>query len=147
MKQLVFLSMLFKSLGVVQITGASERGDLYIVTENYPPYEMLEPVAGQKGFDYEVATEIFTLLGFNPDINFVPWKLALRLARLGETVGILTCAYRKEREEFIIFSEPISKFTNGFFVRKGFDGPKPMVLEDVKLKRLDRSSPAKAWLP
>jgi polar amino acid transport system substrate-binding protein len=114
------------------VVSAQNRGEIHIVTENYPPYEMADPVNGQKGFDFDVATEVFRLLGYAPKIKFLPWKRALRAARLGEAVGILTCAYRKEREEFILFSDPISNFTNGFFTRADFEGPSPTLIEDVK---------------
>jgi len=108
------------------------RKKLKIATENYPPYEMLEPVDGLKGFDYEVTQEIFNLLNYETDIQFLPWKRALSYTKLGSVVGILTCAYRKEREDFMIFSDPISDFVNGFYVRKGFKGPEPVLLEDVR---------------
>ncbi|MCW9046280.1 MAG: transporter substrate-binding domain-containing protein [Alphaproteobacteria bacterium] len=111
---------------------AHDQGELYIVAENYPPYEMEKPVKGQQGFDYEVAMEVFKRLGFSPRIYFLPWKRALHEAQLGKTVGILTCAYLKKREEFIIFSDPISKFTNGFYIRKNYDGPPPLSFEDVR---------------
>lgn len=115
---------------------AQERGNLYIVTEDYPPYEMAEPVDGLQGLDYEVVTEVFETLGYTPKISFLPWKRALREAQLGRTLGILTCAYKKDREDFIVFSDPISEFTNGFYTRKDFSGPKPETIEDVRNERV-----------
>ncbi|WP_419905461.1 substrate-binding periplasmic protein [Kiloniella sp.] len=110
---------------------AQEKGELYIVTEDYPPYEMLEPQNGLRGFDYEVVTEVFKRMGYASKIEFLPWNRALMNARKGQTVGILTCAYLKEREDFILFSDPISSFTNGYFVRSDFTGPVPHSIEDV----------------
>ena len=110
----------------------SHLAPLRIATENYPPYEMLSPVDGLKGFDYELLIEIYKLLGNEISIEFLPWKRALAYTQLGEVVGILTCAYRKEREEFVLYSDPISSFVNGFYVRSDFSGPEPILLEDVK---------------
>ncbi|WP_247653884.1 ABC transporter substrate-binding protein [Labrenzia sp. PHM005] len=102
-----------------------------IVTEDYPPYEMAEPGGGLRGFDYEVAVEAFRRMGFHADIRFLPWKRALSEAENGTTSGILTCAHHPDRERFILFSDPISVFTNGFFIRKAHDGPVIQKVEDV----------------
>ncbi len=111
---------------------AQNNGELYIVTEDYPPYKMLEPQDGLRGFDYEVASEIFKQMGYHPKVDFLPWGRVLMLAQKGKTVGILTCAHNKEREDFIIFSDPISDFTNGFFVRSNFQGPIPKSINGVR---------------
>ena len=116
---------------ISSVSNAQEIGDLYIVTEDYPPYEMLEPQNGLRGFDFEVVTEVFKVMGYSSEIDFLPWNRALMNARKGKTVGILTCAYLKEREEFILFSDPISSFTNGYFVRADFKGPAPKSIDDV----------------
>ncbi len=115
---------------------AQNKVVLPIATEHYPPYEMLEAVDGLKGFDYEVLVEIFTRLGYKLKIEFLPWKRALAYTQRGTTLGILTCAYTKEREDYIIYSNPISKRTTGYYVRKGFKGPTPLTIADVKGQRV-----------
>jgi polar amino acid transport system substrate-binding protein len=102
-----------------------------IVTENYPPYEMQKPLNGLQGFDYEVAVEAFSRMGYVADIRFLPWKRALNEAENGSTVGILTCAYEANRERFILYSNPISTFSEGLFLRRGHKGPDIRVLSDV----------------
>ncbi|GAA0784193.1 transporter substrate-binding domain-containing protein [Roseibium denhamense] len=104
---------------------------LPVVTEDYPPYEMETPREGLRGFDYEVAVEAFARMGYDADIQFLPWKRALNEAEAGTAAGILTCARTRERETFILFSEPISSFTSGFFYRAGQGGDIPNTLEDV----------------
>jgi len=52
-------------------------------------------------------------------------------AQNGSTVGILTCAHLVERENFILFSDPISTFTDGLFMRTGHEGPDIQQIEDV----------------
>ncbi|WP_428526976.1 substrate-binding periplasmic protein [Roseibium sp.] len=107
-----------------------------IVTEDYPPFEMAEPQDGLRGFDYEVATEAFRRMGYEANILFLPWKRALNEAETGRAVGILTCAHHPDRERFILFSDPISVFTNGFFVRKAHEGPDIQTVEDVVGQRV-----------
>jgi ABC-type amino acid transport substrate-binding protein len=65
-----------------------------ISTEDYPPYEMKDPQKGLKGFDYELAIDIFS--------------------EMGTSVGILTSAYLKQHEEFILYFDPISNYTDPF---------------------------------
>ncbi|MDX1739421.1 MAG: transporter substrate-binding domain-containing protein, partial [Alphaproteobacteria bacterium] len=108
------------------------KSPVRVVTEDYPPYEMATPMNGLRGFDYEVAVEVFKRMGVELDIQFLPWKRALREAELGDALGILTCARTKERSAFILYSEPLSRFTNGFFVRSGFSGPRPASLSEAK---------------
>lgn len=125
---IAFLLLLFSLTG---FSHAREQVILPIATEHYPPYEMEKPINGLQGFDYEVAIKAFELLGYKPEVRFWPWKRAVKLAKIGNVVGLLTCAYTKDRAEFIHFSDPISLYTNGFYMRKGFKGPKPDLIEDV----------------
>lgn len=131
-KQLAFslLLTLLISLASPAITFAN-GAKIRIVTEHYPPFEMEKAVNGLRGFDYEVASEIFKRIGYTPEIVFLPWKRALREAEVGNAVGVLTCAYRKERAEYLLYSDPISTFSNGLFIRKSFDGPRPKKLEEI----------------
>lgn len=113
--------------------GTFPNGVLPIVTEHYPPYEFDKPLAdGRQGFDYDVAVEAFAMMGYKAEIEFLPWKRAMAYTRRGSVAGVLTCAITDERSGFITYSKPISRFTNGFYVRKGFDGPVPMTLSDLK---------------
>lgn len=111
------------------------RPEVPIVTEDYPPYEMVEPVNGLRGFDYEVVTETFSRMGYAARIEFLPWSRALLRVRLGEAAGAMTCAHMPERESYILYSDPISSFTSGLFVRWEFDGPSPATLEDLHGQR------------
>ena len=129
-----FLIGFFVGFCLYAVSGRAGTQDLRpipIVTENYPPYEMHEPVNGQRGFDYEVLQEAFTRMGYRAEIQFLPWRRALNYARRGDVAGILTCAYRADREEFLNFSDPISQFTSGFYTRVDHQGIKPMLLTDV----------------
>ena len=131
-KLLTFLSF---SL-LVTLSSADQRRVVSIAAEHYPPYEMKEPVNGLRGFDYEVSVKALTLAGFETEVEFFPWKRVIQYAKKGIVVGILSCAFNKEREKFIIFSDPISEAVDGFYVRKDFSGPKPISLQDVKEQRV-----------
>lgn len=125
------VSLLFGAQPVGTSIAAQSRGEIRIVTEHYPPYEMQEPHNGLRGFDYEIAIEAFQRLGYEPQIVFLPWRRALEEVRQGNAAGVLTCAHTEERESFILYSDPISSFTSGFFVRADHDGPIVTALDDV----------------
>jgi len=129
---LVLYTALFTFCFFTPLVQAQEKSNtLQIVTENFPPYEMNPSINGRNGFDFDVANAVFKLMGHATNIVFLPWKRALKEAEEGNTIGILTCAYQKERESFIIFSDPLSHFTHGFYVRADFNGPVPKSLSDI----------------
>lgn len=122
--------------GLAGLLSAHAGEKLFVVTEDYPPYEMADAVNGLRGFDYDLAREAFARMGYEADIQFFPWKRALLYARRGDAVGILTCAHLPAREEFLLFSNPISSFTSGFYTRSGFDGPVPESFADLQGQRV-----------
>ena len=131
-KQVAFLFLLVFMISIAGSMSAFANGQkIRIVTEHYPPFEMKEPVNGLRGFDYDVVSEIFKRMGYEPDIVFLPWKRALREAEVGNAVGVLTCVYRDERAQYMSYSDPISEFSSGLFLRKSFKGPRPDTLENI----------------
>jgi len=130
-----FLAFIGFSL-LATLSAADKRELLSIGAEHYPPYEMKEPIQGLRGFDYEVAMQALTLVGYQPNVDFLPWKRVVQYAKMGKIVGMLSCSYRKEREEFVIYSDPISESVRGFYARKEFKGPEPILLDDVKKQRV-----------
>jgi len=129
---IILLASLFNVINL----SATDSLILPIATEHYPPYEMQNSATGLKGFDYEVMEEIFSRLDYELDVEFLPWNRVLAYAKQGRVLGILTCAYKEDRDDYIVFSDPISKRTDGFYVRKGFNGLIPLAIEDLKGERV-----------
>lgn len=115
---------------IVSLTAAADQEPFLIGTEHYPPYEMETPINHLRGFDYEVLVKIFQLLNIEISIQFYPWKRAISYARSGRILGILTCAHSKEREAFINYSDPISEFVDGYYLRSNFTGKKITRISD-----------------
>jgi len=132
MKTVAKIALLRWGLLAVGLSGpVAARSSIDIVTEHYPPYEMQHPVNGLRGFDYEVAVEAFRRMGYEPDIRFLPWKRALNEAESGTTAGVLTCAFETDRARYMLFSDPISSFTDGLFTRRHHAGPPIEQISDV----------------
>jgi len=103
---------------------------LVFSTMNYPPYEIAEPEDGLRGTDVEVIEAVFKRFQISTEFKFLPWKRALEMTKLGQFPGIFSCGYSLERAETLIFSEPLASSTDGYFVRRDFDGFEPSNYEE-----------------
>lgn len=97
--------------------GQSAERMLHIVSSTWDPYEY-EVNGEAKGIGIEITREAFRRMGYDVDIEFVPFKRALEMIQTGEA-DILTDVNRTtEREVFGNFSkEPILISTTCLFVK------------------------------
>ena len=73
-----------------------------------------------KGIDCDLFSEISKRLGFAAKIELVPFKRGIEYIKNGKADGILQIYYKKERENFVIYSErPIHYSSISIFVKKG----------------------------
>ncbi|MES0879054.1 substrate-binding periplasmic protein [Roseibium sp. SCP14] len=95
------------------------RPEITITASNYPPFEIAEPIDGLNGFDHEVVSEAFRRVGQPVRIVFLPWNRAIMEVKSGTAAAILSCAHRKQREEFFYYSDLLSTSTDGVYHRGG----------------------------
>ena len=127
------VSILFlKLLLLYQPCSMLQAQTVVLATLNYPPYEFETPQNGLRGFDVEVIEAAFKRVNISTEFKFIPWKRGVEQTKVGKFAGIFSCSHKVEREEFFIFSAPISSQTEGYFVRKDFSGFEPSSLEDAK---------------
>lgn len=110
---------------------ASARAEtLRLVTDAWAPY--VYPLNGQPtGLDYEVSYEILRRLGFELDLQFMPWKRCLMALKQGHADGILDIFYRAEREAHMLFvDEPLSEIEFVLFFERNRPHPYE-ALEDL----------------
>ncbi|MDM8540574.1 transporter substrate-binding domain-containing protein [Desulfococcaceae bacterium HSG9] len=121
----VVIALLLCIAAFTGILNAAEKADkeVLIVAVDYPPYEFEFPKGDLKGFDVEVTEEAFRRAGIKVRFEFFPWKRAMQMVKEGNATGALSCAKMPDRESFIIFSDPISRMTDIFLVRKDYKGP------------------------
>jgi len=103
-----------------------------LTTIDLPPYEIAQPQDGLRGFDIEVIEAVLDRANISTEFKFSPWKRGLEQVKHGVVTGTFSCGYRVEREEYIIYSSPISRQTDGYFVQKNFDGFEPTSLQAAK---------------
>ncbi len=93
----------------------SEPGKaLRIVTDTWPPYVIGQPE--QAGVDVEVALTVLRSLGYDPSIDYLPWKRALLLTENGEAHALLDAGYNEKRSEIFNYpEEPINYSVSTLF--------------------------------
>lgn len=104
-----------------------------IAATEFPPYYSADLKDG--GFMTKLVTTAFNAVGYDVTIKFLPWKRALEGTKAGKYDGLYSVWYRKEREQWFVFSAPLPPSEIGFFKRKdqniSFE-----VLEDLKPYRI-----------
>ncbi|ASP37063.1 ABC transporter substrate-binding protein [Labrenzia sp. VG12] len=99
-------SVLFLGLWLAVGTVGTRADTLKLVTLSYPPYEYME---GDKveGIVVRLLREAFGRLGHDLEIEVLPWKRALLMARQGSVDGIFTVYKTEERLKFLDYSETV----------------------------------------
>lgn len=103
-----------------------------VLTEDFPPYQYLDAAGNIVGHDVEVTVEAFRRVGREIEVEILPWRRVLHIARQGEALGIITCAYTDARNAFLTFSNPLSTFTSSFIARAGYAAKDPRNLGEAK---------------
>ena len=109
--------------------GANEN-KVVLAYVDYPPYYGKNLVNG--GPITEIIIHSYNNVGYEVKLEFVPWARGLKGAKEGTYDGLFSAWYRKDREQWFVFSSPLPPNEIGFFKRKGeninidsFDDLKP----------------------
>lgn len=114
---------LFLALFLCSMVGAANTpkpGVLRLVTESWPPYAY-ECDGKACGMDVEMVSQVLSRLGYQVQVQFVPWPRALSQLQVGKADAILDISKgeRNERERFLLFpKEALSTSSSALFYRK-----------------------------
>jgi polar amino acid transport system substrate-binding protein len=87
-------------------------------TSEWPPYEYSEN-GKALGFATEILEKVMPGIGYEPKIEFMPWKRATEMAKAGEIDALYSASHNAERAEFLHYPEtPLHPSEYVFFVRK-----------------------------
>jgi len=70
-------------------------------------------------------------VGQSVRFKFRPWKRVVHLVKAGKGAGMFSCVHTKEREQYLLFSDPISAVTRSFAVNKEYTGAEIKRFADV----------------
>ncbi len=113
-------------------TQAEPGGVLEILAVNYPPYEFENPTDDMKGFDVEVTEEAFHRIGHPAKVLFRPWARAKKMVFEGGGFALLSCGQRKDRAQYLYYSDPISQVTWGYFYHQDYNGTLPETPQELR---------------
>ncbi len=106
--------------------------EILFVADHFPPYQYLTPGGDAHGSSYEVVQAVFDSLSIPIQVEFLPWKRAVKTTKKGKATGVFSCGYKKERESFFHYSAPISYATKGVIVKKTYQGSPISALKDLQ---------------
>ena len=118
----IFLKTLILST-ICALTGLLTPGEapggrqVILATTEYPIYygENLK----NQGVISEIIRAAFYQAGYEVTITFLPWNRALEMTRHGDFNALFTAWYRKEREQWFAFSDPLPIANEiGFYKQK-----------------------------
>lgn len=101
---------------VSNTTALANEKEIKIATTEFPPF--YSKSLKNDGYVSEVIRAAFERKGYKIQIDFLPWKRALVMAKDGRYDGIFTLWYRKEREKWFVYSTPLATDVIGFFKLK-----------------------------
>ena len=98
---------------------SADAQTLRIVTEAWPP--LVESEQGEPtGILWEMAREVLQSMGYEPELEFVPWSRALRMVEAGERDAILGIGFTPERSGKYFFpAEHLLLSETAVFTLKG----------------------------
>ena len=94
---------------------AAPKEEVYLITSDYPPY--FGPNLPNGGVISEIVREAFRRSGYPAKLEFLPWPRCLAYAKSGKVDGLFGIWYLKERESFMLYSDPMPPIQLGFYIR------------------------------
>ncbi|MCX4026699.1 transporter substrate-binding domain-containing protein [Endozoicomonas sp. SM1973] len=129
MKSLYFVVTVICALSCL----SAQSKEISLAYGEYPPYYGKNLLNG--GVITEIVTKAFKQVNYKIKIELVvSWARRLEMAKEGKFDGIYSAWYRKEREEFFVFSNPLPANEIGFYKRKA---------DDIRFKHLEDLKPYK----
>ena len=103
MLRLFLTSMLL--IYVLNTIGYTDQVVRLAAGQNYYPYYAEDLEDG--GFITKVIVSAFNKMGYRVEVEFVPWARATHLVKTGAADGIYSIWFRKDRESWVAFSDPL----------------------------------------
>lgn len=116
-KGLILLICLLATVFVSPSTGNTET--LPLLSLEFPPWNYQEKESGKiVGASVEIVRDIFHRIGYEVEIDILPWKRSQIETAKGKYAGVFTLTKSPTRLKHFYYSAPISTLTEVFFKRK-----------------------------
>jgi len=94
----------------------AEEKKVVLGAYEFPPFVGEQLPNG--GIFTEITVEAFKKVGYQVEVQFLPFARALQYGKDGEVDGIVMFWHNTEREQWFIFSDPLPTSQVGFYKRK-----------------------------
>ena len=111
---LIFLSLFLGWLFSLPVS--AQKQPITILASEWSPYTSETLDSG--GFLTEIAVTALTKAGYQTTLEFLPWKRALKLTKIGLSTALVGAYYSKERSHYFSYPEYSWKTSGQFFVHK-----------------------------
>ncbi|TDO98857.1 substrate-binding periplasmic protein [Marinomonas balearica] len=92
----------------ISFAGTPSLVTFYIV--DYPPYLIESDKHGAtSGMDVDIVRAAFREMNISATVKVMPWKRIIKSMKKGLIAGTISCSKRKDRIEYMLFSDPISQ--------------------------------------
>ncbi|WP_374536738.1 substrate-binding periplasmic protein [Chitinimonas taiwanensis] len=108
-------------LGLALLGNVAAAPVLQLVSTEYPPYCGSE--LPEQGVFTALTRAAFKAAGFETRVVFRPWARVLAEARAGQHDAVLAVWYQAEREQYMVYSDPLWVNRIGFYARAGETHP------------------------
>ncbi len=135
MKARHYVMILFLSLLMAVPCTAAEK-QVKLLSLTWEPYA--GPDMPQKGLTAAIVRMAFEKAGYDVTIEFHNWDKALEMAKNGEADGLFPTYHTKEREEYLIYSDPFGESYLGLCRERPVHAFSPGGIEYDKKKKLRR---------
>jgi len=117
------------TISLLTTTSLALAETISITTTEYPPFTTNKSQHG--GFVNRVIREAFRRSNITVTYTYMPWKRVLVMAKNGDFDAASFSFENKEREEFFVFSQPLSDHREVFFHLNGTKIPKWTKLSEL----------------
>lgn len=131
MKKLVAVLLAVVLLPALPAAVTAEK--LVFVTSAQEPYIIFEN-GKLSGSDVDIVREVCSRLGFEPEIQILPWKRALANVEEGKADAVFTPRHTEERAKFMYYTSEPLRIEKTVIVAKKGSGIKINGLDDLKGK-------------
>lgn len=142
MKKLTVGSLLCIFVCLSAGVGAAEK--ITLATLNWQPFYGED--LPENGFFAALSREAFKRAGYEMELEFMPWKRALEMAKKGKYDGLLGAYFNEDREKEFFYTDSIARNEESFFQKKGKNIKYENIdeLKQYKVGGLRGSAPVKA---
>lgn len=136
------IESLSASVSEIEVIGfeiaQSEAHDMNVIKVATSPYEpYIQCLEGQfKGTDVDLIKEAFDLTEKKVVFQLVPWDTSVKMIQTGLSTVLPTISYRKDREEYMYFSDPYRTMSTFVFYSLKDKSVEIETYEDLKNKKI-----------